>query len=328
VPIPKTDERLLGSDLDGDGSLGSAERVAFVWPPKPGRPFRYVGKASELDTVKHGWPVAGLYPRGTEFLHSLRYLDVVDGTVRMASRMKELRYMRKLRWLDYGQLQQLAQGEALEKQKNADTLKRVFADAEQGVTTGIGWIMQGFIEDARGALRPQNVEETTACIGCHGGLGATTDAIFSFARKLPAGAFQDGWYHPTQRDLQGVADPMRADGKGEYAHYLSEVGGGDDFHSNDEVQARFFRADGSINPSANAQLRHDVSLLLMPSPLRALALDRAYLGLVRAQRFEAGRDVSVGAAASIHDQVEQNAESGNSSEVLPNWKKPERVAAR
>ena len=33
--VPATDERELGADLDGDGVLGTARRVAFVWPPRP-----------------------------------------------------------------------------------------------------------------------------------------------------------------------------------------------------------------------------------------------------------------------------------------------------
>jgi len=322
VPLERTDERALGSDLDGDGALGTATRVAFVWPPKPGRPFHYVGKAAELDPQQEGWPVAGLFPRGTEFLHSVRYLDVANAKVGMAARMKELRYMRKLRWLNYGQLDQSAQAEAREKHKNPDKLKQIFPSAERGVTTGVGWIMQGFIEDAGGALRPQSAEETTACIGCHGGIGATADATFSFARKLPAAAFQDGWYHPSQHGLEGTADPKRADGSGEYGRYLQAVGGADDFRSNDEARAKFFRADGSLDPTMAGRLARDITLLLLPSPERALALDRAYLGLVRAQRFEAGRDITVGSRPQVEAQVTEGAATGVSTPVLPSWKRP------
>ncbi|HYQ15359.1 MAG TPA: hypothetical protein VEQ58_06375 [Polyangiaceae bacterium] len=320
VTIETTDERPLGSDLDGDGKLGIAKKVAFVWPAKKGRPFHYVGKAAELDAQKDGWPVAGSFPRGTEFLHSVRYLDVQDGKARMAPRMKELRYMRKQRFLNYGQLDQAAQAEAREKHKSPDKLKQIFANAERGVTTGVGWLMQGFIEDAHGDLRPQNVEETTACIGCHGGVGATTDATFTFARKLPPGSFRDGWYHPSERGLEGVAEPKRADGRGEYAHYLAQVGGADDFRTNDEAYAKFFRPDGKLDPRATAKLARDVSLLLMPSASRALALDRAYLGLVRAQRFEAGRDVTVGSAPQIELALTQDAPTGIETAVLPAWK--------
>jgi len=321
VPLAKTDERTLGSDLDGDGVLGSATKVAFIWPPKPGRPFHYVGRAAALDAQKDGWPVAGLFPRGTEFLHSVRYLDVQNGKATMAARMKELRYMRKQRFLNYGQLDQAAQAEAREKHKSPDKLKQVFANAERGVTTGVGWLMQGFIEDAQGQLRPQNIEETTACIGCHGGVGATTDATFSFARKLPPGTFRDGWYHPSEHGLEGVAEPKRADGRGEYAHYLAELGGADDFRSNDEAYAKFFRKDGTLDARATAELGRDVSTLLRPSASRALALDRAYLGLVRAQHFEAGREVTVGTTPQIERELTQDAPTGIDVAVLPPWKR-------
>ena len=228
--------------------------------------------------------------------------------------------MRKQRFLNYGQLDQAAQAEAREKHKSPDKLKQVLATAERGVTTGVGWLMQGFIEDAQGELRPQNVEETTACIGCHGGIGATTDATFSFARKLPAGAFRDGWYHPSERGLEGVAEPKRADGHGEYAHYLAQLGGADDFRSNDEAYAKFFRKDGTLDPRATAELARDVSTLLIPSAKRALALDRAYLGLVRAQRFEAGRDITVGTTPQIERELTQDAPTGIDAAVLPSWK--------
>ncbi len=320
VPLPPTDERELGSDLDGDGVLGTARRVAFVWPPKPGRPFGYVGEAAGLDRTKDGWPAAGLYPRGTEFLHSLRYLDVEGGQVRMAARMKELRYMRKTRWLTYSDLQLAAEAEAREKEKQPDKLKRVLADVERGVGTGTGWLMQGFIEDAGGALRPQNIEETTACIGCHGGVGATTDSTFSFARKLdPGSAYQQGWYHWAQRGLKGTPEPRRADGQGEYAHWLAQVGAGDDYGSNDEVQARFFRPDGSLRPDAVKALTKDISVLLVPSPGRALQLDRATLALVKAQRFEHGRDVTVGAPPKVKARLEQDGATGITELVPPGW---------
>jgi hypothetical protein len=324
VPIPPTDERALGTDLDADGVL-----VAFVWPPRPGRSLEYVGQAATLDHSREGWPAAGLFPRGTEFLHSLRYLDVVDGQVRMAARMKELRYMRKVRWMTYSDLQLSAEAEAREKQRHPDKLKTVLADVERGVGTGTGWRMQAFIEAADGGLRPQSIEETTACMGCHGGVGAPTDSTFSFARKFAAGStFRDGWFHWQQHGLKGLSEPRRADGRGEYSHWLEQVGGGDDYGSNDEVQARFFRRDGTLEPDAVKALTRDISTLLLPSPRRALQLDRAYLGLVRAQHFELGRDVVVGAAPRVRARLEQDGATGIEEPVLPAWLNPARTASR
>jgi len=321
VPIPTTDERPLGSDLDGDGVLGTAHRVAFVWPPKDGRLFHYVGKATTLDPKQAGWPVSGLFPTGTEFLHSVRYLDVVDGKTRMAARLKELRYMRKTKWLNYGQLQQLAEAEAREKLKSPDKLKLLLGDRERGVSTGVGWLMQSFTEDKDGELRPQSVEENGACIGCHGGLGANTDATLSFVRKLPVGSFRDGWSHPSAGGGP-IAEPRRADGRGEYADYLERVGGGDDFRSNDEVLRKFFRPDGSLDPAMRKQLARDISTLIMPSAERALTLDRAYLGIVRTQSFLRGRDVVVGHAPEIERQLEQDGATGIDAQVEPAWKRP------
>lgn len=328
VPLPPTDERALEMDLDGDGVLGTARKVAFVWPPKADRKFGYVGAAAALDTKVEGWPAAGLFPRGTEFLHSLRYLDVKDAKVGMAARMKELRHMRKVRWITYGDLRMAAQAEAREKQKSPDRLKTVLADVERGVGTGSGWLMQGFIEDVHGELRPQDVEETTACIGCHGGVGATTDSVFAFGRKLDAkSAYHDGWYHWEERGLAGVAEPKRADGQGEYAHYLAQVGGGDDYRSNAEVRAKFFKADGSLDPAAKAMLAKDISTLLVPSADRALALDRAYLGLVKDQHFERGREVVL-APPMIETKLVQEGSTGIEQPVTPGWLDAKKTASR
>jgi hypothetical protein len=172
------------------------------------------------------------------------------------------------------------------------------------------------------------VEETTACIGCHGGIGATTDSTFSFARKTPASAFQAGWYHWGDRGFRGVSEPRRADGEGEYAHWLAQVGGGDDYRSNDEVQRKFFRPDGTLRPEMLRAMSKDVSVLLVPSEGRALALDRAYLALVQAQHFERGRDVIVGKAPSIRGRLEQDGATGVTDPVPPAWRAPSRTASR
>jgi hypothetical protein len=319
VPIPATDERALGADLDGDGRLGQAVKVAFVWPPKDGKRLHYVGRASALDPEKDGFPAAGLYPNGTELLHSVRYLDVDAGQVRMAARMKELRYMRKIRWRTYSDLDLAAKAEMREKARKPDRLKLVMGDAERGIATGTGWRMQAFIEDASGDLRPQTVEETTACIGCHGGTGATVDSTFSLARKLGADAPAAGWYPLEGRGVAGIPEPRRADGRGEYEVWLEQVGGGDDFRSNTEVEQRFFGAGGKLKPEMVRALAKDISVLIVPSPERALALDRGYLALVKAQSFEKGRDVILG-TPHLRDRAAQDDPTGIEEPVTPPWK--------
>jgi len=316
VSIPATDERALDSDLDGDGQLGIARQIAFVWPADGEKRQRFVGAAAELTTGAR--PVAGLFPAGTEFLHSLRYLDVVGKEVRIANRFRELRYMRKTRYFNYSQLQQNAELEQREKRDKPDKLKRIFGNGERGITTGSGWLMQGFIENVDGELRPQSLEETAACIGCHGGVGATTDSTFSFARKLPYTSFQHGWFHPSQRDLSGVSQLRRADGQGEYSHWLEQVGGGDDFRSNSDVRRTFFRADGSLDPKASRALFSDISNLILPSPERAFALNSAYLGLVRTQRFSEGRELTLGEKPQILSQIEAGT-TGITQVVSPAW---------
>ena len=80
-----------------------------------------------------------LFPEGTEFVHSVRYLDVVaDGTVGAAARLKELRYARKIGWRSYTTLMQEAQQELKEAVGNPDEPERFFGDLESGIANGKG----------------------------------------------------------------------------------------------------------------------------------------------------------------------------------------------
>ncbi len=302
VPIDETDERAQGVDLDADGRIGTAHRVAFVWPPRT--PLRYLGRAGSLQPA-----TAGLYPQGTELLHTLRYLDVQAGRVVAAARMKEVRYMQKVRWLGYADLELLQAREAREEVQNPDRLEKVRGDREHGVGTGRGWRMEASIENAQGALRPQSYEELSACVGCHGGIGVGVDGTFSFARKLGAEAFAGGWFHQGRGD-EPLPERTRSDGQGEYAHYLAEVGGGDDFRSNDEIARRFFGPDGKPDRDALRTFAGDVRRLILPSAARALRLDRAYRRRVESQSFVLGRDVIVGTPPQIAAEVAPDAPTG------------------
>ena len=300
VPIGATDERAHGWDLDGDGTLGTATLVRFRHTP--GAPeMNYVGAAAAIARADRFRIAPGLLPEGTELAHSVRYLDVVDGKVRMAARMKELRYMRKAGWMSYGRLEEQAQIEAREKEVSPALVRKFGGSAEYGIGNKAGWVLQGFIEDAAGALRPQSREEHAYCIGCHSGIGATTDSTFSFVRKLP------GWFHAS-RGLAGLAEPLRADGRGEYAHYLEHNGAGDEFRANDEIRARFFGADGRLTDAARETLRRDVEALLLPSPGRALQLDEAYRLIVEEQSFVRGRDAVVAPAENVHRELPEAAQ--------------------
>jgi hypothetical protein len=314
VAIDAVDERRWGVDLDNDGRLGTARRVAFLWPPRPGRAMRWVGQAG-------GQPLArGLFPAGTEFLHTVRYLDPDGaGGVALSARLKELRYARKTRWATYSDLEVVASREAHEKRKFPDRLHHLLADAERGVSNGQGWIYQGFIEDRAGALRPQSTTESATCVGCHGGLGATTDSAFAFARKLPDAAFRRGWFHWSQRGLSGLPEPRRADGRHEYSTYLQVAGGGDELRENQEVRARFFSPDGQLRPAALEELHQHIGRLLIPSRARALDLDRAYWLLVREQSFDRGRTPVLAPATAVHREVEVGLPTGILEPVRPLW---------
>jgi hypothetical protein len=58
-----------------------------------------------------------------------------------------------------------------------------------------------------------------------------------------------------------------------------------DFLTNTEVERKFFGPDGKLRRDMARILATDISVLAVPSPERALALDRAYLGLVKTQSF-------------------------------------------
>ncbi len=311
IPIEAVDEQALGVDLDKDGVLASADHIAFDWAPTEGRNMAFVGRARLLQSAGKVNPAAGLFPLGTEFLHSVRYLDPLpDGGIALAQRMKELRYAQKVTEYPYYVLKQAAQQEARERALDPDAIREVSGDMEKGMFTQ-GWRYQGFIEDRNGDLRPQTKEETLFCMGCHGGIGAVTDTIFSFPRKFgdPDDSLA-GWHHWTQHGLSGVPDPRRPDGVGEYAHYLEQNGAGDEFRTNQEIISRFFDAGGELRPAALAQLRADIGYLLNPSAERAVVLDKSYRVIVESQRFVHGRDAHLAPLVTVHRQVEPGESTG------------------
>lgn len=312
VPIAPTDETRYRVDLDKDGRLGQAVRVAFDWAPKEGRTMSWVGAARALQVEGEAPLAAGLYPLGTEFLHTVRYIDFDDasGEVRMAPRLKELRYMRKTRWLSYFDRQEGMLAEAKERVAFPDRIAMFFGSSEEGVTNGTGWRLQGFVEDAEGGLRPQSFEETVFCMGCHGGVGANDDDTFAFPRKLDANLGNGGWWHWTQRGLYDIPEMIRADGAPEYAYYLLQNGAGDELRGNTEVIEKYLTAAGALRPESVAAFRSDISRLLYPSRERGLALNKAYREIVRGQSFVHGRDATIVPQVNVHREVEQGQPTG------------------
>jgi hypothetical protein len=320
VWIEPVREAPLGVDLDLDGTLGVARRVSFGFGPSGTANMSFVGMARKEQRAGRVHLAAGLFPEGTEFLHTVRYLDPTSTGVKMAARLKELRYTRKAVWWAGERLNVRARLEAEEKIDHPAEIRGLGGDLERGIENGQGWWYQGFIEDAEGALRPQTFEETAYCVGCHGGVGRTDDGVFSFGRRLPQLTFQRGWFHWSQRGTEGVPDPSVHGGTGtEYVTYLEENGAADEFRQNDEVQRKFFDARGQLNPVMRERLRRDISEVLLPSRERALALDKAYRALVRTQRFSEGRDVVLGGARQVYRSVPSEQKTGVVRPVAPSW---------
>ena len=308
VTIPETDEAAFGVDLDKDGKIGKATRIVFDWAPTEGRTMTYVGDALVLQQQGSVHLAAGLFPEGTEFLSTLRYLDITEGfRVQMAPRMKEIRYLRKRKWMTYAELETLAMNEIKEKNDFPDRLRLPVGDSERGLSNGKGWVVQGFIEDAGGDLRPQSTEETFHCTGCHGGIGATTDSSFSFARKLDASPFRRDWSHGSQQGFEGLNEPKiefrNAGVQYEYCFYLSYAVAGDEFRANAEAAGRFFDAQAVLRQDMAEKLHEDISVLLLPSPQRAIALNKVYKAIVEEQSFRLGRDALMGPVVNSHREV-------------------------
>lgn len=312
IPIAPVDERRVGVDLNKNGKLDRAEQVVYDWAPLQQRNMSYVGAAKQLLADKKLHIAAKLYPEGTEFLHTVRYLDVAaDGRVTLSARLKELRYSRKKFWATYFDHQAIAGKEIKERHDFPERAKTILGDPEQGITLEQGWVYQGFIEDQQGELRPQTFEESAFCAGCHSGTGSHVDSSFAFYRKFDQTQFRQGWYHWSQKPLVAVADPRReSDGENEYAYYLKHNPYGDEYSSNLEVHAKFFTAKGEPKAEAFRKLQQDIAYLLMPSAARALALDKAYKKVVEEQSFNLGRDAVIAPLQNVHKHLEENQETG------------------
>ncbi|MFV8753863.1 hypothetical protein ACNOYE_25235 [Nannocystaceae bacterium ST9] len=287
-PIEPVDELAAAIDLDGDGEL-EPEVVELR-----GLPSHYAGGGAIR--VRRG-----LYPEGTEFLHSVRYVDPERDWLAGPSpgggaslRMKELRYSRKIAAPSDMAILAAYQAEAEEKAEGS--LPRYGGSPLLGMRNAFGWQLQGFIEDAEGRLRVQTEEEHYFCMGCHSNLGVTADQTFAFPRKLPGAA---GWRY---QDLHGIPDtPQLRHTQGEVATYLERALAGDEFRSNPEL-LRFVDAQGRLDRAALASLA-DLHALLMPSRARALLLAKAYWLIVREQSFARGRDPVTEPLANVHERI-------------------------
>ena len=319
VIIDEVEENDFEVDLDHNGTLEKTTIVKYEWNvpdtlssyPKVIYKNYYVGLAkNELESNNlHISP--GLYPNGTEFLHSVRYIGIKDDNsgIKLANRMKELRYAKKVSWNNYSQLSNAANAEIKEKDAFPDRLRNISGNIESGLDTGLGWIYQGFIEDKEGHLRPQSYEETLSCIGCHSGIGAITDSTFAFPRKN--NSYNRGWYHWSQKDLTGLKDRILENGKGEYAYYLENNGAGDEFRANEEIKSKFFDTNGDLIQSEIKKMADDITYLINPSIQRAIKLNKAYKIIVNEQSYIYGKDIHIGSLEEkVHKEVEIDKSTG------------------
>jgi len=317
VAIEDTDETLYQVDLNHNGILDIANEVVFQWNPVNGIHMYYVGKAKELLERNELHIAAGLYPEGTEFLHTVRYIDIDDASnIQLSARMKELRYSYKHSWNTYSQLNNVAMTEIKESDQFPDRLRTIKGNPEYGLLNSLGWVYQGYIEDKQGELRPQSYEESLNCIGCHSGIGATKDSSFAFPRKLDRSHAQEGWYHWSQHGLAGVSEPRWPDGEWEYTEYLQKNRSGNEFRTNEEVIDKFFNENGELKPAMIEKLHSDISQLLLPSPKRALTLNKAYKVIVDEQSYIYGRDAHVKPLINIWDEIPEGQTTGVSEATI------------
>lgn len=277
----------LNMDLNNDGQFTLVERID--------RQDNYLGDAQHI-ALSHQ-----LYPQGTEFLHTVRYIGVNDeGQIYNAPRLKELRYMKKH---NFKSTQRLASEYYLEqKEKNSENLPQINYLGDKGINTNFGWTINGYIEDSSGELRQQHKQELAFCGGCHKTIGGNLDQTFSFPRKVSG---KKGWGYinlATQTDVPNIGEK-----EGEILTYLARVGGGDEFRQNKEMLGKWFNHDGTVN---RAKVKNSPSLydLITPSPQRANQLNKAYYTLMKEQSYLFGRDAMLSKADNVLQTVDENAQ--------------------
>lgn len=290
ISTPEIDENLICTDLNGDNKLTKVAQINA----QP----TYVGAAKAIKTQRM------LYPKGVEFIHTVRYIGVKpNGEIFNPPRLKEFRYMKKIKDYSVADLRSKYGNEHQEKMD--ENLPSFNFKAEEGSSNNFGWIIHGFIEDKVGSLRLQNQEETAFCMGCHTTIGTTIDQTFAFPRKV-TGA--DGWGYI---NLKGMKDaPNVGMTEGEFLNYMRAVGGGDEFRQNDEMIKKWF--DNNHQPIAEKVKDKDVYTLITPSVERALDLNKAYMTIVKDQDFIHGRDANIKPATNVYKEVD-----GAKAPVLP-----------
>ncbi|MGB1092571.1 MAG: hypothetical protein ACPGYX_10625, partial [Oceanobacter sp.] len=292
VSVPAVNEQLVCVDLNQDGALSTSVTEIKARD-------HYLGNASDVEVVHM------LYPEGTEFIHSVRYVGVDgDGNIYVPPRMKEFRYMVKT---DFYPDTWLRSAYGNENQEKIDGILPKYTYRVTGTSNEFGWNVLGFIEGEDGQLRAQSREESLFCMGCHTTIGSTIDQTFAFPRKITGAA---GWGYI---NLKGMADaPSKLGSDNEILEYFKIVGGGDEFRQNAEIHEKWFNGDGSVKEDEVRAA--DVYELITPSRERALALNKAYWTIVKDQDFYHGRDANLAPAVNVYEAVDET------SPVLPGEK--------
>ena len=177
---------------------------------------------------------------------------------------------------------------------------------EFGVSNALAWQYRGFIEDSEGWLRPQTHQELMFCVGCHSGIGATTDSNFSFARKLAYGQvnyFSDNVIK--SHSAAGMSGMVPYEGQSaelsrmvdEYTGYLQQNHALNDFRN----------IGGDMSLPMDKQR---ILSLLWPTAENAILMNKAYRIIVQEQSYTRGRDAVVSPLADIHQQVEKGEKTG------------------
>jgi len=278
-------EKVLGKDLNGNGLLENDIQTVK-------RSSHYVADASDqkLHTM--------LYPEGTAFLHTVRYVNTNDnGDISVSPRMKEVRYMVKKKFLTVGELKGRYYLER--KEKHFENLPYYNDFGDEGVSNKHGWTLLGFIENEQGELRKQSDEEQFFCTGCHKSIGSIIDETFSFPRKV---AGVNGWGYINLKAISDV--PNIGEHKGEILTYLERVRGGDEFRQNQEMLKRWFNPDGSVN-TKKVQAQQSIYDLITPSRRRALDMNKAYKTIVEEQSFIYGRDATLVESKNVLSEVDE-----------------------
>lgn len=297
--IEPVNEAPAGVDLDGNATVGGTiNRIK-------GLPTRYAGGARGVEVRRYQYPV------GTQFLHTVRYVDP-DEPGMISRRMKEVRFSKKIFDLseDMRNLTYVHEG----NEKDAGRVPIHTGGADVGLQNNFGWQLQGFIEDEKGRLRLQTHEEHVFCMGCHTAIGVTADSTFTLPRKVPGAA---GWRY---QDIAGIQDvPQVGHGEPEILTYFKRVKGGDEFRANTEILSKFFPG-GALDEQDVLRAApggvEDIRYLIAPSRERALLLNKAYMALVKSQRFDLGRDTIINPPQNVHREIQNgDTELGQSGQI-------------